>query len=101
MAASRLVFTPINGFWLVLDIVILVLHLVALVDACIRPERAYVAAGKQTKLFWVVLLVVATLIPGIGLFGLAAVVASIVYLVDVRPALKAVTGGNSDGGWYR
>ena len=76
------------------------LKLFALVDACIRPTAAYPAAGKLTKLAWVAILAVAVLIGGadvLGLFGLLGTVAAIVYLVDVRPAVRELRGGSSGG----
>jgi hypothetical protein len=71
----------------------------ALVDALVRPARLYVAAGKQTKVFWAVILTLAVLI-NVYLLWLAGIVAAIVYLVDVRPALREVGGSRgSQGGW--
>jgi Protein of unknown function (DUF2516) len=93
-----------SGFMMLLSLALLILELVAFVDAAIRPAPAYVAADKQTKQFWLVLIGVFTFITfsfGIfGLFGigLVGVVAASVYILDVRPALKAIGGGrgNSD-----
>ena len=71
----------------------------ALVDALIRPSTAYVAAGKLTKPAWgaitALALVIVYFTGFLSFFGLFAVVASIVYLVDVRPALKGLRRGNS------
>lgn len=71
----------------------------ALIDALIRPSAAYVAAGKLTKPAWGAITALALVIiyfTGVlSFFGLFAVVASIVYLVDVRPALKGLRRGNS------
>lgn len=68
----------------------------ALVDAAVRPAAAYVAASRLTKPAWVAILAVCLAIGlGIGQFsmlGLAAVVATIVYFVDVRPALRRLGG---------
>lgn len=72
----------------------------ALIDALIRPATAYVAAGKLTKPAWgaitALALVIAYFTGPLSFFGLFAVVASIVYLVDVRPALKGLRRGNSN-----
>lgn len=95
------------------DIVLLVLGVVALgaevfafVDAFRAPERAYVAAGKRTKTFWLVLLGiclaigVVTVTSVLNLFGLLAFVGAAVYLADVRPALRQVLGrGGSGRNW--
>ena len=72
------------------------LKLWALVDACLRPQAAYVAAGKLTKLAWVAILAAAVLLGGgdvLGLLGLVGTVAAIVYLVDVRPAVRELRRG--------
>ena len=82
--------------WL-LTIVVLVAEIFAFVDSLTHKPEAYVASGKQTKVFWALLLGIAAVITfSIGflrLFGLIGVVAVIVYLVDVRPALRAIRGG--------
>jgi uncharacterized membrane protein YoaK (UPF0700 family) len=92
---------------LVLGIVAFACELFAFVDALRHPEGAYVAAGKRTRVFWLVLLGVAlaigfvTLFNPLNLFGLLAFVGAAVYLADVRPALRQVRGlgGRSSGGW--
>lgn len=74
----------------------LVLKVWALADALYRPGQAYVAAGKLTKPAWVVILAVALLLTGgdfLGLLGLLSVIAAIVYLVDVRPAVRELKPG--------
>lgn len=76
------------------------LKVYALVDACIRPTAAFPAAGKLTKLAWIAILAAAVLLGGtdvLGLFGLLGIVATIVYLVDVRPAVKELRGGGGGG----
>ena len=95
------IYGPLTGLFLIISLALLVVELIAVVDAAIRPTQAYVAAGKQTKVFWVVILVLAVLFRGIGILGLAGLVAAIVYLVDVRPALRQVGRGGrgSQGGW--
>jgi hypothetical protein len=85
---------------------LLLVMVFALVDALIRPTAAYVAAGKRTKLLWTLVLAVATaasLLFGVGsIFGIAGLIAAIVYIVDVRPAVRAAAGqgptrGSSSG----
>jgi hypothetical protein len=69
------------------------------VDALIRPAAAFPAAGKLTKPIWASITGVAALVLVpifFGLFtffGIPALVASLVYLVDVRPAVRGVSGG--------
>jgi hypothetical protein len=71
----------------------------ALVDALVRPARAYVAAGKLTKPAWggitALALVLAYFVPTFSFLWLPAVIAAIVYLVDVRPAVRGLKRGNS------
>ena len=73
----------------------------ALVDALIRPAAAYVAAGKLTKPAWAAITALAVLVifwqGPISFLGLPAVIAAVVYLVDVRPAVRGLRRGNS--GW--
>ncbi|MEW2487802.1 DUF2516 family protein [Streptomyces sp. NPDC048411] len=87
-------------FWL-LYMIMLVLAVVALLLAATAREDAYRAADKQKKSFWVIILGIAV---AVNLFvpmlflQLAGAVASIVFMVDVRPALKAVSGGGGRRG---
>ena len=85
------VIDPSSLLVLVLGYGAFALKLWALVDASIRPQPAYVAAGKLTKLAWVAILAASVLLGGadiFGIFGLLGTVAAIVYLVDVRPAVR-------------
>jgi hypothetical protein len=86
---------PLHGAFLVLFVAILVVKVAALLDAAMRPQSAYVAADKQTKTLWVVLLVVAVVSTGMAFLSLAGLVAALVYLLDVRPAVKDVPRGGS------
>ncbi|MFE6915408.1 DUF2516 family protein [Streptomyces rubiginosohelvolus] len=83
-----------------LYLAMLVLAVVAFVFAATAREDAYRAADKK-KSFWLIILGIAVavnlLIPMLFL-QLAGVVASIVFMVDVRPALKAVSGGGGRRG---
>ena len=78
---------------------VLALALWALVDALVRPATGFVAAGKLTKPGWVAITALAALLlfwqGPMSLLGLPAVIAAIVYLVDVRPAVRALRRGNS------
>lgn len=99
----------ITAFFSVVGLISLALFLFALfafVDAAIRREDAYRAADKNTKAFWLIILGIAaavmklfsimSFLPVIGL------IAVIVYMVDVRPAVRAVSGrGRSAGGGGR
>ncbi len=103
--------------FLVLYVVIFLLSAWALVDCLVRPARAFPAAGKRTKTFWLLVTAIAAAVAflalpvggGTSFFGFLAfigVVASIVYLVDVRPAVaphsrrrRGGGGRPSRGGW--
>ena len=83
----------VEGWFLaLLNLAVLVTCAIALVDALRRPAAAFVAHGKLTKPIWTGILVAAILVSLlIGFFSLIgpfAVVAAIVYLVDVKPALS-------------
>jgi hypothetical protein len=88
----------VHSFLFFLGLVVLGVDLWALIDASIRPAPAYVSAGKRTKGFWVAVLAAAAAFFWIGFFALIGLVAAIVYLVDVRPALREVSGGRGSGG---
>ncbi|MFE5089927.1 DUF2516 family protein [Streptomyces sp. NPDC056638] len=86
--------------WL-LYMVMLALAVVALVMAATAREDAYRAADKQKKSFWLIILgitVAVNLFVPMLFLQLAGAVASIVFLVDVRPALRAVSGGGGRRG---
>jgi len=93
---------PANYLLLGLNLVLLGLAVWALGDAVLRPGPAFPAAGKLTKPAWVAILAVCVVFcllarNALGLLGLAAAVAVIVYLVDVRPAVRELGGGR--GPW--
>ncbi|MDF6019713.1 DUF2516 family protein [Streptomyces sp. JH34] len=84
-----------------LYLAMLVLAVVALVFAVTAREDAYRAADKQKKSFWLIILgitVFVNLVIPILFLQIAGVIASIVFMVDVRPAIKAVSGGGRRGG---
>ncbi|MGH3448769.1 MAG: DUF2516 family protein [Nocardioidaceae bacterium] len=68
----------------------------ALSDAVTRKHELYLAADKQSKVFWLVLLGVFTALhillrpPSFQPLNLIGDVAALVYLVDVRPALRTM-----------
>jgi 4-amino-4-deoxy-L-arabinose transferase-like glycosyltransferase len=72
----------------------------AFVDALIRPANNFVAMGKLTKPAWLGITGLAAVIlfltkNPIALLGLPAIIAAVVYLVDVRPAVRGLPRGNS------
>jgi len=83
----RLLLLPLNGAFLVISLAILLVKVVALVDAARRPPAAFAYAGKQTKQFWIVVLALAVVTTFLGFLSLLGLVAALVYFVDVRPAI--------------
>ncbi len=79
---------------LALFLLVLAVQLWALVDCARKGDQLFPAADKRTKGFWLAWTIgapaVYLLVPFISFF---AVVPSIVYLVDVRPALREVQSG--------
>ena len=79
---------------------VLALAVWAFVDALVRPAAAYVAAGKLTKPGWMAITAIAALViyfrGPMDFFGLPAVIAAVVYLVDVRPAVRGLHRGNNN-----
>ena len=75
-----------------LDLALAGLCLYGVLDAVRRPAGAFPAHGKLTKNAWLAILVVAgVVILGIGslsFLGIPAIVAAIVYQVDVKPAVS-------------
>jgi Protein of unknown function (DUF2516) len=77
----------------------LALTLWAFVDALIRPAAGFVAAGKLTKPGWAAITGLAVAVVywfgAMSFLGLPAIIAAVVYLVDVRPAVRGLRRGNS------
>jgi hypothetical protein len=100
-----------NGLSSAQGIVTLLLGLAAfgaeafsLVDAVRHRPDAFIAAGKRTKQFWTIVLGISALLGfvSVGTFllysiGLIAIVAAGIYLADVRPALRQVSGRGGPG----
>jgi hypothetical protein len=78
---------------------VLALTVWAFVDSLVRPASGFVAAGKLTKPGWAAITGLAALIifwmGPMTFLGLPAVIAAVVYLVDVRPAVRGLKRGNS------
>ncbi len=91
------------GFdWAVVEglrLVLLAVAAWAFFDAVVRPAPGYVAAGKLTKPAWAAITALSTLVlfmvGPMSFLGLPAVIATVVYLVDVRPAVRGVQRGNT------
>jgi uncharacterized protein DUF2516 len=86
-----------SSFMLVLTVVLFVVQAWTFVDALTRRPDHFVAADKLTKQAWLIILGLALVAHALfweplNFLNLAGAVAAIVYVVDVRPALRAVTG---------
>ena len=93
---------PVQYFFYALLCASFVIEAWAFIDAIRHPAGAYVAASKQTKPIWLIILGVALLIgiggvtQEIGLFNsflalpIIAFVAASIYLVDVRPKVREI-----------
>jgi hypothetical protein len=79
---------PLRGIFLLLFVGMLIVKVFALIDCLTVPERAFVMTGKQTKVIWTVILAVAVLTTFGGFFAVLGLVAALVYLLDVRPAVR-------------
>ncbi|EST21664.1 hypothetical protein N566_27185 [Streptomycetaceae bacterium MP113-05] len=88
---------------LVITLALLCFAVFAFIDAVLRREDAYRATDKKTKGFWLIVLGLAVVVNlpflGVGLWILKIIglIASIVYIVDVRPALKQAMGHGGRG----
>lgn len=86
--------------WIILGLGLLALgaEAYALLHAVRQRPDAFVAAGKQTKTFWVAALAIATLLGfavlggGFGILAIIGIVLAGVYLADVRPAIDSIMG---------
>jgi Protein of unknown function (DUF2516) len=93
------VFNPFaieNTIMLALALVLFVVKAFAFLDALGRPQQVFPAADRQTKKFWLLILglfLLEHLIfwQVIGLLSLIGTVAALVYVLDVRPTVRALT----------
>ncbi len=86
-----------NAIMAVATLVVFAVQAWAFIDAVSRRPEAFVAADKLTKPAWLIILGIALaahmlIWNPLSLLNLIGVVAAIVYLVDARPAIRALTG---------
>jgi hypothetical protein len=86
-----------NGLLLVVWLGVLALQLWALFDCITRKAPAFPAAGKLTKPTWILLTAVAVapvafLRDVLNLLSYIGIIVSCVYLADVRPAVREISG---------
>jgi hypothetical protein len=78
----------------IVTLAILVIKIFALVNCLLYSAEAYPAASRGTKTAWGIGLGLGVVVELVGLpmiINLAFLVAALVYLADVRPALKSLT----------
>jgi Protein of unknown function (DUF2516) len=73
---------PLEGVVPLVQLVALGVTLAALLDAAVHSRSAFLAAGKQTRRFWVLVMAV-----GLG-FSLLGLIAAIFYFMTVRPLVE-------------
>lgn len=100
---SGLVSFTFNSVVSILLLALLILKVVAFIEAATYPKQAYEAAGKLTKVAWLLFLGLAAVadyfVGGLlSILTIIGTVAMIVYFVDVRPALRQVTGRGAGRG---
>jgi Protein of unknown function (DUF2516) len=92
-------------FWVLL-VAAFVVESWAFIHALLQPAASFIAAGKQTKPRWLIILGVAFVIGIGGAIGslallsflpILAFVAAAIYLTDVRPRIKQVRPGQRQG----
>ena len=94
---------PIGDLLFWMWVVALLLQGFAVAHCLIQRADAFPAAGKWNKWGWVIITGLAFLVMlagmgnPIGLLALVGFVGSCVYLVDVRPAVREVSGGRGGG----
>lgn len=88
-------FTLEFGLLALLNLALLVVKVIAFVNSLLHSPQAYEAANKLTKPAWNVILGIGLAVHVIGIpipfVNLAFTIAALVYLVDVRPALRSLT----------
>jgi hypothetical protein len=102
VAASPHFYIPVlRSINLVLIVVVLVVELFAFINCLTQRADAFPAVGAIPKGGWLALTggaIIFTLLLGwTSIFGMIAVAAALIFLLDVRPALREVTGGS--GPW--
>lgn len=76
----------------------------AFFDCLTRKAAAFPAADRLTKPAWLAITFFSGLLgsfvpPPAGIISLISVIVAAVYLADVRPAVREISGGHGKGGW--
>lgn len=85
-----------SGLLFVAFVVLLAVKGFVVIDAVVRPSRAFPAADKMTKPAWLWILGLSLAVHivwanPLNFLSLAGTIAAFVYLLDVRPAVASVT----------
>jgi len=85
-----------NTILLVLTLALFAIEAWAFIDAVSRRPEAFEAAKRQNKKMWVWILGIALVAhmifwQPIHILNMAGAIASLVYLLDVRPAVRSLT----------
>jgi hypothetical protein len=100
---------PLQFFFWALLVAAFIVEAWAFIDAIRRPASAFVAASKQTKPLWLVILGVALVIGLGGAVGSLALfsflpiigfVAAAIYLTDVKPKVSQFKGNSGGSGTH-
>lgn len=82
---------------------LLAIRVWAFVDCLIRKSAAFPAAGKLTKPAWALITALSAVIgyflDPLNFLALISLIATLVYLADVRPSVKEISGGGGKGHW--
>ena len=109
MALAAVVFyAKVTGYVTLVTLVLaVVVEVIALVNCLTQRAEAFPVVGSISKAGWLgitgatvfftVILGPAFIIGPFGIFGMIAVAAALVYLLDVRPALRDAVDGH--GSW--
>lgn len=97
--AAPFVFEMRNWVWMIIGYGAALLSLIASIHCAVQKPEAFNAIGTLTKGTWLGLLVISfglSLIfggfGGLSLFGLIALCAALIYLLDVRGGIKDIGG---------
>jgi Protein of unknown function (DUF2516) len=101
LAAINFAYPVTYWFQLTLNVVILVIELFAFVNCATQRADAFSTVSSISKGGWLALtggaLLFTLLLGFFSLFGMIAVAAALVYLLDIRPALRDAVDGH--GPW--
>ncbi|THV43405.1 DUF2516 family protein [Glycomyces buryatensis] len=88
-----------NTVWMVVGYGAALLSLIAAVHCAVQKPDAFSAVGTLSKGAWMGLLIISFALAllfggfnGLGLFGLIALCAALVYLLDVRKGIRDIGG---------